>query len=463
MRERKREGVPAIDHRASFTREIGIFDATMIVVSGVIGGGIFFTPAVVAQRLPDPRLILTVWVVGACIAWAGALTFSELAVRFPRAGGHYVYIREAFGSLPAFLYGWMVLLIIATGALASLALAFAGYLAAFVPLSPLAQKLVSMLMIVLLSGINVFGLKPGTRTTTVLTIIKIAAFAAMIGLGLLAEPRIAPVVAPALETGSLSLALGAALVPVLFSYGGWQHLNFMAEEVRSPEKRIPRALALGVAVVALVYVGGNIVYLRALGPSGMAASTALARDASVVLFGDVAGRLVTALVAVSILAFTNVVIMATPRVFYALAQDGVFPRYLAELHPRFSTPARAIVLQGIWTLALIAVGNIGVLVNGVVFADWIFFGLGAASIFLIRRRADAGAAPGPGVFRVPGYPWVPLFFVLAALAAVGSAIVTYPLPSLLGCLLLGVGAAIHTRQQRRARVAAIEPEIVSHR
>jgi APA family basic amino acid/polyamine antiporter len=425
-------------------REIGIFDATMIVVSGVIGGGIFFTPAVVAQQLPDGRLILAVWAV--------------------QAGGHYVYIRESFGSLPAFLYGWMLLLIIATGALASLALAFAGYLAAFLPLSPWAQKLAAMAIVVALSALNLLGLKPGTRTTTVLTVVKVGAFAAMIGLGLVVEPRAVSMTAPGLEDVGLLFGFGAALVPVLFSYGGWQQLNFMAGEIRAPERRIPRALGLGVAVVALVYMGGNIVYLRALGPEGMAGTNVLARDASVALFGETAGRMVTALVALSILAFSNVVVMATPRVFYAMAQDGVFLRSLAQLHPRFGTPARAIVMQGAWTLLLIGVGNIGTLVNGVVFADWIFFGLGAAAIFLIRKRTGvpgvagvagvSGTTGAAGTFRVPGYPWVPLFFVLAAMIAVGSAIREYPLESLLGCALLAVGAGLHHLQTRRVAAVA---------
>jgi APA family basic amino acid/polyamine antiporter len=435
-------------------RAIGVFDATMIVISGVIGGGIFFTPAVVAQQLPSANWILAVWTLGAIIAFAGALTFAELAGRFPEAGGHYVYIREGFGSLPAFLYGWMLLLIIATGALASLALAFAGYVAAFVPMSATTQKVLAVFIIIVLSGLNLLGLKPGTRTTTVLTVIKVAAFLAMIGVGLLVEPRgVAAAPLPAAEIG-LVTALGAALVPVLFSYGGWQQLNFMAGEIQAPERRIPTALALGVGVVALVYIGGNIVYLRALGPEGMAASSALARDASVTLFGEAAGRIVTVLVAVSILAFSNVVVMATPRVFYALARDGVFLRSLAELHPRFGTPARAIVLQCIWTIVLVMVGSIGALVNGVVFADWIFFGLGAASIFVVRRRS-AATSSGASRFRVPGYPVVPLFFVLSAIVAVSSAVITYWRESLLGALLLGAGAVLYEAQARRqATVAA---------
>jgi basic amino acid/polyamine antiporter, APA family len=438
-------------------RAIGVFDATMIVVSGVIGGGIFFTPAVVAQQLADTNWILAVWTLGALIAFAGALTFAELAGRFPEAGGHYVYIREGFGPLPAFLYGWMLLLIIATGALASLALAFAGYVAAFFPMSAGSQKLLAILIIILLSGLNLLGLKPGTRTTTFLTVIKVAAFLGMIGVGLLVEPRgPAPTPLPPAQAGLLA-ALGAALVPVLFSYGGWQQLNFMAGEIKAPERRIPIALALGVGVVALVYIGGNIVYLRALGPEGMAASSALARDASVALFGESAGRIVTVLVAISILAFSNVVVMATPRVFYALARDGVFLRSLAELHPRFGTPARAIMLQAVWTIVLISVGTIGALVNGVVFADWIFFGLGAASIFVMRKReAGSGSAER---FRVPGYPVVPLFFVLAALVAVSSAVMTYPRESVLGALLLAVGAVLYMAQsRRRAARASASPD-----
>ena len=418
----------------------------MIVVSGVIGGGIFFTPSAVAGHLPNPAWIIAVWLVGALIAYAGALTFAELVTRFPQAGGHYVYIRQGFGPLWAFLYGWMLLLIIATGALASLALAFGGYLAAFFPLSVAAQKIVGVLIIIGFSALNILGVKPGARTTTILTVIKVAAIALMIGLGLFMEPRTPPTATidmPA--TGTMLLGFGAALVPVLFSYGGWQQLNFLAGEVRSPERRVPLALALGVSIVAVVYVGMNVVYLRALGPAGMAASTALARDAGVVLFGDFASRAITALVAISILAFSNVVIMATPRVFYALAQDGVFLRGLSVLHPRFRTPARAIVLQGSWAIVLVLIGNIGVLVNGVVFADWIFFGLGAASIFVIRKRDTAAPA-----YRVPGYPFVPAFFVLAALVAVGSAIVAYPKESSIGVGMMAIGAGLYNVFKRRS-------------
>jgi basic amino acid/polyamine antiporter, APA family len=423
---------------ATLRREIGLLDATMIVVSGVIGGGIFFTPSAVARHLPVPHWILAVWIAGALIAFAGALTFAELAARYPQAGGHYVYIREGFGGLWAFLYGWMLLLIIATGALASLALAFAGYLNAFIPLSPLLQKTIGIFIIAILSAINILGVKPGAKTTTALTIVKVSAFFLLIGVGLFVEPRNVSVPTLPATHGPLLLAFGAALVPVLFTYGGWQQVNFLAAEVNHAERRLPLALAMGVGVVTLVYLGANVVYLRAVGPQGMAASNALAADVGSVLFGPAAARIVTIVVALSILAFSNVVVMATPRVFYALAQDGVFLRWLAALHPQYHTPARAILLQGVWTVVLIAIGEIGLLVNGVVFADWIFFGLGAASIFVIRRRSGPNAP-----FRVPGYPIVPAFFVLAALAAVTSAVYQYPKESLIGVGMLIVGAVLY--------------------
>jgi APA family basic amino acid/polyamine antiporter len=417
-------------------REIGLFDATMIVVSGIIGGGIFFTPATVAQHLPHATWIIGVWIAGAVVAFAGALTFAELGSRFPHAGGHYIYIRDAFGGLPAFLYGWMLLLIIATGALASLALAFAGYVNAFIPMSPMQQRLFGAATIVLLSVINILGVKPGTRTTTLLTIIKIGGLGVLIVWGLVVPH--ARVQSTILEPTSLLAGFAAALVPVSFSYGGWQQLNFVAGEVKDAQRKVPSALAFGVGIVALVYIGANLVYLRALEPSGMAQSNAIAQSTAQVLFGDVAARAITVLIAVSILAFSNVVVMVTPRVFYAMSRDGVFLDALAEIHPRFNTPAKAIALQGVWAIALVMLGSIGALVNGVVFADWIFFGLGAASLFVFRGRRA-----GHETFRTPGYPFVPAFFVLAAVVAVGSAVFTYPRESVIGVAMLGVGAMFY--------------------
>ena len=424
-------------------REIGLLDATTIVISGIIGGGIFFTPATVAQHLPSSVWIIAAWCAGAVVAFAGALTFAELGSRFPHAGGHYVYIRDAFGGLPAFLYGWMLLLIIATGALASLALAFAGYVSAFIPMSPGEQRLFGAATIVLLSAINILGVKPGARTTTLLTAIKVLGLAVLIVWGL-AVPHTRPEAAIGPGPSSILAGLAAALVPISFTYGGWQQLNFVAGEIKDAQRKVPAALALGVGVVALIYVGANLVYLRALQPHGMAESTAIAQSAAQVLFGDVAARAITVLIAVSILAFSNVVVMVTPRVFYAMARDGVFFRTMAEVHARFGTPAKAIMLQGVWAVVLVMVGSIGALVNGVVFADWIFFGLGAASLFVFRKRGASETS-----FRTPGYPLVPIFFVIAAIVAVGSAVFTYPRESLIGVLLLAAGTVLYVIARKR--------------
>jgi APA family basic amino acid/polyamine antiporter len=428
--------------RTGLRREIGLLDATTIVISGIIGGGIFFTPATVAQSLPHALWIIVAWSAGAIIAFAGALTFAELGSRFPHAGGHYVYIRDAFGALPAFLYGWMLLLIIATGALASLALAFAGYINAFLPMSPVQQRWFGVALIVVLSGINVLGVKPGTRTTTLLTIIKVLGLGVLIVGGLLVpHTRVAGV--GVVQTNLLA-GFAAALVPISFTYGGWQQLNFVAGEIKDAQRKVPAAMALGVAIVALIYVGANLVYLRALGPHGMAESNAIAQSAAQALFGDVAARAITVLIAISILAFSNVVVMVTPRVFYAMAQDGVFLKGLADLHPRFNTPAKAIVLQGVWACGLVLAGSIGALVNGVVFADWIFFGLGAASLFVFRKRAQSATT-----FRTPGYPFVPFFFVLAAIIAVASAVTTYPVESVIGVGMLAAGCLFYFVKRSR--------------
>jgi APA family basic amino acid/polyamine antiporter len=388
--------------------------------------------------------IVVAWAAGAVIAFAGALTFAELGSRFPQAGGHYVYIRDAFGALPAFLYGWMLLLIIATGALASLALAFAGYVSAFLPMSPMQQRGFGVAMIVLLSIINLIGVKPGARTTTLLTAIKVLGLGILIVGGMLVPYHPERSVAAFGPSPGLLAGFAAALVPISFTYGGWQQLNFVAGEIKDAQRKVPIAMALGVAIVAAIYVGANLVYLRALGPEGMASSQAIAQSTAQVLFGDVAARAITVLIAISILAFSNVVVMVTPRVFYAMARDGVFVRGLADLHPRFNTPAKAIVVQGVWAIFLVLLGSIGALVNGVVFADWIFFGLGAASLFVFRRR---GA--GQETFRTPGYPVVPIFFVIAAVVAVGSAVVTYPRESLIGIGMIAGGCLFYFVRKSR--------------
>lgn len=368
----------------------------------------------------------------------------------PDTGGAYVYIREAFGKLPAFLYGWMALLSIGTGALAAVALGFAGYAGRFVDLAPLGGPVVvAAATIAVLTVTNYLGVKPGAFLQNVLAVAKIAALAALIlgGFALWAKVGTPPPVANApAPRASLASGLATAFVAVLFTIGGWQQMSMVAGEIRDPARTIPRALALGIAIVIACYLGANAVYLHALGRDGLAASTAVAADTATRLVGSTGATLITVAAMLSILGFVNVVILATPRIFFAMAKDGVFLQVAASVHPRFGSPHVSIVIMGVWAVALLVItqGRIGDLLSGVVFADWIFFGLGAASVFVLRRTRPDATRP----YRAWGYPVVPGFFVVAAVFGIVSAYVASLRTSLLGTAILAVGVVVFYVAQR---------------
>ena len=442
---------PVPSPQSSLRRELGLFSAALLVVGGIIGSGIFFTPAETARALPSAGLVFLVWAVGGVVALAGALTYAELGAMMPDAGGAYVYIREAFGKLPAFLYGWMALLSIGTGALAAVALGFAGYAGRFVDLAPLGGPIwVAAATIAVLTVTNYFGIKPGAIVQNVLAVAKIVALAALILGGLALWARVGappPVADPPAPRASLASGLAAAFVAVLFTIGGWQQMNMVAGEIRDPSRTIPRALALGIAIVIACYLGANAVYLHALGRDGLAASNAVAADTATRLVGSVGATLITVAAMLSILGFVNVVILATPRIFFAMARDGVFLQAAARVHPRFGSPHISVVIMGVWAIALLAItrGRIGDLLSGVVFADWIFFGLGAASVFVLRRTRPDAARP----YRAWGYPIVPGFFVIAAVFGIVSAYVASLKTSLLGTAILLAGVLLFYGSRRR--------------
>ena len=428
----------------SLRRELGLASAVLLVVGGIIGSGIFFTPAEVAKALPSGGWILLVWALGGVVALAGALTYAELGALFPEAGGAYVYIREAFGRLPAFLYGWMLLGIIATGAEAAVALGFANYLGRFLDLSAVGGALpVAIITVVAVTALNYFGIKPGAFAQNTLTVAKIVALGLLIVGGFVLWTRIggAPAVpnAPA-PRSSLIVGLAAAFVPVLFTIGGWQQMNMVAGEIREPSKLIPRALLFGIAIVIAIYLGANIIYLRALGRDGLASSAAVAVDTATRMLGPGGATAITVAAMLSMLGFLNVVMLATPRIVFAMARDGVFFRQAAYVHARYLSPHVAVLIMGAWTVVLLvaARGNIGRLLSGVVFADWIFFALGAASVFVLRKKVYADER----YYSMPWYPVLPAFFVIAACFGIISAIIASPLTSALGTVLLGVGAAV---------------------
>lgn len=432
-------------------RELGVFSASLMVVGGIIGSGIFFTPAEVAKALPTGPWILGVWVVGGVVAFAGALTYAELGAMFPDAGGAYVYIRRAFGPMASFLCGWMTTLLIATGALAAVAMGFAGYVERFMPLDAIGGRIgMAAATLTVLGATNYAGIRPGAAVQNVLTLAKIVALATLIvgGFVLWSVLGAAPPVANA-PAAPASLVAGAAtaFVAVLFTIGGWQQLNMVAGEIVDPERTIPRALAIGIAIVIAIYLGANAVYLHALGRDGLAASTAVAADAATRMVGPTGATLISVSAMLSILGFVNVVLLGNSRIPYAMARDGELVAAIGRVHPRFGTPHVAIVIIWAWSLILLFAsrGEIGDLLSGVVFADWIFFGMGAASVFVLRRTMPDARRP----YRALGYPVVPALFVAAAVVGVVSAIVSAPKTSAFGGGLLAAGGIWFGVAQRR--------------
>jgi APA family basic amino acid/polyamine antiporter len=435
----------APDKYPTYARRLGLFSGTMAVIGGIIGSGIFLNPAYVAQRVRTPFLTLGVWVLGGAIALAGAFCFGELGNRSPRAGGGYVYLRDAYGGLPAFLYGWMILLVIGTGAIAAVAVTFARYLGSLLSLPEAAIQPVAVAAIVLLSTVNYVGVKPGAITQNVFTLLKLVALAGLIGVGLfvgMREGAIAAAVAPTPPPNAV-LAVGAALVPVLFAYGGWQQSNFIAEEMIDAERNLPRALVIGVTIVVAVYLLANVTYLRTLGAPGLAASTAPAADAMRNVLGAPGATVIAAGIAVSSFGFLNLVILVS------MSADGAFFPALARLHPRYRTPGAAIVFQGAWAILLTLTGSYGQLLDYVVFGDWIFFGLVVSTLFVYRRRdarGGLGAGPAAGAptgFRVWGYPVTPALFVLAAVYVVASSVASNPRNAAIGFGLLLLGIPVY--------------------
>jgi len=431
----------------TYARRIGLFSGTLLVVGGIIGSGVFLNPAVVAQRVGTAPYTMLAWGLGAVIATLGAFIFAELGARAPAAGGGYAYLRDAFGPLPAFLYGWALLLAIASGATAAVAVTFANYAVPLLGLAAGTERLLAIGAIGVFTVINILGVAPGAVVQNVFTLLKLAAIAMLIVVGLFVAGDPAVVVPAAaaaapldVPQGSLAVAvaIGTALVPVLFAYGGWQQANFVAEEMVDPRRDLPRALIIGVLIVAAAYVLANVTYLDALGIEGLAASRAPAADVMGLRFGDAGRRLIAVGIAVSTAGFLNLVILVTPRVYQAMARDGVFFRALATLHPRTRTPIAALVLQCGWSVALVLSGSYGDLLDWVTFADWIFFGLTAATLFVYRRRAPDGAT-----FSAPGHPWSTGLFMLAAVYVVLGAIVSNPMNAIRGTLVLAAGVPVY--------------------
>jgi basic amino acid/polyamine antiporter, APA family len=448
---------------ASLERRLGPLDAAAVVVSNVIGGGIFFVPILVARFVPDPRVMLLAWVVGGAFSFAGAMAYAELAALRPRAGGEYVYLREAFGPLPAFLTGWTSFVAGFSGAVAASAVALAEYIGRFAPAAsdatplltvplPLAPLVVSAKSLVALSAIAVLtvahlgGLGPGRVVQNVLAIGKITALTLFLVIGFgVGRGDAANLVASGQSDGAGFLL---ALIPVMFAYSGWNAASYLAEEVRSPGRNVPIALGLGTLVVISIYLGLNALFIYALGAIELAAvSGTLIDTVAERLFGFVAGNLIAAFAIVSLAASISAMILAGPRVYFAMARDGLFPASFARVHPRFRAPTIAIVAQAAWSGVLVLSGTLSQLVSYTGFAIVLFAGIAVVSLFVLRRRNPGAERP----FRAWGYPWAPAIFVVASSAMVANEIWRNPRPSAAGLAIMAAGIPVYWWMSRRAQ------------
>jgi basic amino acid/polyamine antiporter, APA family len=401
-------------------------DLLFLFVASVIGSGIFLTPGLILRQLDGSvGYSLLVWLMGGVLSLLGALTYAELAAANPEAGGLYCYIRDAFGRLPAFLYGWGLFLIIASATIAALAHAFTAYLREIIPLSATEASVVVILMITVVTAVNVWGTRKSSDLQNVTTIIKVGIIVVLgsllLVLGFLHGKHVGELrSAMGSSQGGYALfsAIGLAMITVLWAYEGWQFGTYSAGEVLDPQKSFPRAFLFGSLALAGLYLFAVISYLVALGPSGAAATDTIAATAATSLLGKWAGKFVAATILISTFSSANSVMLTAPRVCFAMAKDKLFFQKLAEVHPRFGTPAVAVMALGIWSCVLASVGEFAKLANGAIFIGWIFYGLGAAAIFPLRRASAGKALP----YRVPGYPFTPLLFVLAAMSLVGNAI-----------------------------------------
>jgi APA family basic amino acid/polyamine antiporter len=438
-------------HR-ELTRTLRQGDLVLVVIGTVIGSGIWLVPGTVLRNTAgDPGVALLVWLAGGICSLLGALTFAELGALYPDAGGTYTYVREAFGRFPAFLLGWALFLAINTGSTATLAVAFATYAGELVSLGPVGRKLLPVLMIIAVSAVNIRGVRHAATLQNWSTGVKVAAILAIavagIALGSGGQATTARAFSTPLSPGLLSGA-GVALLGVLWAYEGWINVTNSAGEALDPQRTFARGIIIGTAALVALYLLANIGYLAALGPDGVAGSQRVAADTVRELFGPVPAKFVSAAVLVSVFSAANGLALTGPRMYFAMARDGVFFRALGDVHPRFGTPAVAIAVGGAWAAVLTLWGSFEQLLTYVVFASWLFAALAAASVFVLRRRRPD--APRP--FRVPGYPLTPAVFILAAVAIVANTVVARPVQAFagIGIVLLGTPAYLFWRRRAAA-------------
>lgn len=444
-------------------RVLNFRDLTLLIIGSVIGSGIFLVPgAVLTQAGGKVGPALLVWLVGGVLSLLGALTYGELSAVNPKAGGLYIHLRDCFGPVPAFLFGWTLFFAMNGGTVATLAVAFSTMLSQMIPMSMAMNKVVAVAMIAVLTVVNVKGTRASADLQNWTTGIKVGAILLM-SILLLAFGHgfsgAAPAIWPTEFSGSLLSGFGLAMIGVLWAYEGWQYPTFNAGEVVNPQRNFPRAFLIGTATLIAVYLIANLAYVAALGPAGVAASGSVAAESLSVVVNPTAARLIAVAILISVFSAANSNLLTCPRVYFAMANDGLFFRKLAEVHPRFGTPAFAIVAGSVWAAVLALSGSFTELFTYVVFCGWIFYGLSAATIFVYRRRLPDADRP----YKVPGYPWTPLLFIAAAFVLVVNTLINNlrdaPLKTGLAVSMILLGLPVYAIWRRRKPLV---PEIAAN-
>ena len=436
---------------AELPRRLSVVDSAAIVVGTVVGSAVFIVPNSVAQSLQAVPAFLGVWVFTGVLSFFGALAYAELGAMMPSTGGQYVYLREAYGPLPAFLCGWAFFLVIQTGSIATLAAGFSIYLSYFVPLPLLGSRMVSVALILALTFVNYRGIRQGALVQKTFTVLKLAGIAILVASAFLATRESSAVVAGAAPAPFAFRQFGVAMIACLWAYEGWYCISFVAGEVRNPQRNIPIALGLGVATIIAIYLAANLAYLRILPLAEIAETPRVAATVAERTLGALGASFVSLTILLSIIGSTNGIVLTAARVYFAQARDGLFFSRVAEIHPRFETPGFSLLFQGVWASILAASGSYDKLFSYVIFAAWIFYGMTVAGVLILRRKQPDRERP----YRMWGYPATPILFAGVSFWFVGNTLVTTPGPSIAGLAIIATGIPVYFYWSRRRITSAL--------
>jgi APA family basic amino acid/polyamine antiporter len=427
-------------------RKLSFFDGATLIVGSVIGSGIFVVPSLIAQRVPEPGVVIAIWIFSGLLVLCGALTLAELGAMLPESGGLYVYMREAYGPFWAFLYGWTIMLVVIPGSIAALTSAFLLYLKLFVPMTIGVEKVLGLVALMTLAYVNARGARQGARVQNVFTVLKVVGLVGLVGLAIITRQgdssHFLPLLPEQFSVGLLT-AIGLTMISTLFAYDGWQFVSFMAGEIRDPARNVPRSIILGVLIVIVIYVSATLAYIFVLGQPRIAASERVAADAMSAMIGPAGATLITLTILCSTFGAISANVLGGPRVFFAMGRDGVLFPSLARVHPRHETPANAIWALAIWAGALTLTGGYEHLITMSGFANWIFFTMVVLSVAVLRYTHPEWNRP----YRVTGYPFTVIVFVLVSSAFVVNTLVGAPRSSLMGLGLLLLGIPFYLRRR----------------